>query len=476
MRLRDTGRPWPRKLRVDCKSDAAAALIARFGGSPSGDGDVDAVTVELIAGDQPREGYAIDLFEDRIVVAASEDAGFRHAATTLGELAAMGGYRIGRIVDAPSLSIRGFHLNFESYRRMGIDEAHRLLTAAAKFKLNAILVEYGPRFPYAEHPWVCDRALARGDGGARQGAAAARGLSVIPLQPSLAHMDYVLRHDRVGHLRERPDRANLMCPTHEESRRLAAALLSEVMDLHPLGRFVHIGGDEARKIGACDRCREAVRAQGVGGVIGEFLGRLARLVVERGKRPIVWDDTLCAHPDALAHLPKETIIQYWDYLAVADPTPVLIPRMAHARYGAPRVAHDWSWAVTGKAGRLSDVQRAVIRRYSRPSRLRRALGKDFLAKFRRYLGDGFPRWMTALPYIEFYQDRGFDVITSPTGMGNGDMTDGTPNFARFERNIITHAGRCRRNGKALGIITTAWYDMPPEMLYQPLIRTAMAAW
>jgi len=48
-----------------------------------------------------------------------------------------------------------------------------------------------------------------------------------------------------------------------------------------------------------------------------------------------------------------------------------------------------------------------------------------------------------LPYLEYYQDRGFDVITSPTGMGNGDMNDGTPNFARFEANIALHGKRCK---------------------------------
>jgi hypothetical protein len=61
-------------------------------------------------------------------------------------------------------------------------------------------------------------------------------------------------------------------------------------------------------------------------------------------------------------------------------------------------------------------------------------------------------------------------------MGNGDMKDGTPNLARFERNISTHGRRAKENGRTLGVITTAWYDMPPEILHQPLVQTAMSTW
>jgi hypothetical protein len=208
---------------------------------------------------------------------------------------------------------------------------------------------------------------------------------------------------------------------------------------------------------------------------GRHIGDAARWLLAQGLRPIVWDDTLCAFPSAFEYLPKDTLVAYWDYIAVADPTPVLIPRMAHVE-GAPRVAHDWRWTLRSKRAGVCDVQAEVMRNYSHPTRLKAALGGKFMGEFGRYLGRGFPRWIRALPYLEYYQDRGHDVITSPTGMGNGDSRDGTPNFERFEHNIRTHASRCKSNGKALGMITTAWYNMPPELLYQPIIRTGQCSW
>lgn len=372
------------------------------------------------------------------------------------------------------LSIRGFHLNFESYRRMGLKEAVRLVDLAAEHRLNTLLVEYGPRRPFERYPELqAPDALSRQDIDRLTSLAEAGGLQIVPLQQSAAHLDYVLSQARFAALRERSEKHSLLCPAHPDALPLIRELIAEIRLLHPRATKMHIGGDEARKMGACPRCRATGLSPGE--LYGRHMGSLSRLVLELGCRPIVWDDTFCAFPSALEHLARETIIDYWDYIAVADPTPVLIPRMSHAN-GGPRVAHDWRWMLSGDRRRLSAVQDGVMRHYSHPTLLRWALGRTYLREFGRYLGDGFPKWIRALPYLEYYQDRGFDVITSPTGMGNGDMEDGTPNIARFAANIALHGKRCKENGRALGLITTAWYNMPPEMLEQPLIQTAQTAW
>jgi hypothetical protein len=371
------------------------------------------------------------------------------------------------------LRIRGFHLNFESYRRMGIREALRLVELAGQNKLNTLLVEYGPRRPFKAHPELQSHAALSVEEVSRLIAAAGDcGLEIIPLQQSTAHLEYVIGHERFAGLRERPERGNLLCPAHPESLTLIKELIREIRELHPQSKMIHLGGDEARKIGQCPRC--CASGKSLADLYGAHMGALAKYALELGCRPIVWDDTFCALPRSLDHLPKETIINYWDYIAVADPTPVLIPRMAHAN-GGPRVAHDWRWMFSFGHATLSDVQRGVMKHYSHPSILGLTLGRDYLERFGPYLGDGFPRWIKALPYLEYYQDLGFDVITSPTGMGNGDMKDGRPNFARFTVNIAVHAKRCKENGRALGMITTAWYDMPPDMLEPSLLQTGEAA-
>ncbi len=467
-------KPWPRDVRVENQSEHGEPLVARYERELPGRHD-GALAVRLMSGDCKPQGYTLRFQDGALDVTAADSAGFRHALSTLKQVAATGTVPEGRIDDWPALSIRGFHLNFESYRRLDVDRATDLMRVAARFKLNTVLLEYGPRFPFESHREIRDHELSIESVERLEQEAVVNGLRVIPLQQSLAHLDYALRQDSLSHLREKPDRHNLMCPLEPESFSFFKSLASEIIARHPGSEWFQIGGDEARKIGHCPRCVAAVRRDGPGAVFGKYIGQIARWVLDQGLRPVVWDDTLCAYPAAIEHLPTETIIQYWDYIAVADPTPVLIPRMAHA-LGGPRVAHDWSWLVPGQKNRLSDVQRRVMQSYSRAANLKRGLHRDYMKEFGRYLGEGFPKWIRALPYLEYYRDRGYEVITSPTGMGNGDTEDGVPNFERFEHNIRTHAKRCRANGTTLGMITTAWYDMPPELLYQPIIRTAQCAW
>lgn len=475
LHLQPTDRAWPSRIEVKCEAEEAESLRGAYENEVRGRGE-GVLKIRLVEQRWPSDRHLLE-FEDQILrISAGGRSGFRYALTTLKQIASTGTVPTGFVNDWPTLRWRGFHLNFDHYRRMGIDEALRLVQAAASFKLNVLLVEYGSRFPFTSHPQLRDDlALTPEDIDRLNSTAAALGIEIIPLQQSIAHLEYALQHPHLAQLRERPEKSNLLCPLHPESLPLFKALAKDVIALHRNAKYFHLGADEARKIGACPRCSPVAQCDGVGALFGRYMGEATRWILDQGLRPIVWDDTLCAFPAAFEHLPKETIIDYWDYIAVSDPTPVLIPRMAHVD-GAPRVCHDWRWAVADKRGKMPDVQRDVMKNYSEPARLKTALGKPYMAEFGRYLGGGFPRWIRALPYLEYYLDRGHDVITSPTAIGNGDTKDGVPNFTRFEHNIRTHARRCAESKLALGIISTAWYNMPPEILYQPLIVTAMSAW
>lgn len=475
MRLTPGGSAWPSKVVVRCEAGPATAMAGLYESCIHGNSD-GSLSIRLSQTEVPSGGYEIDLADNSITVGALDTAGFRHALYTLSQLASEPRAPTGQIRDWPALGVRGFHLNLAAYRRLDVDLTCRIIESAARLKLNTLLVEYGGRFPFQAHAAIRDpTAFSKQDVARLSEVAACNGLEIIPLQQSLAHLEYALSHPSLAHLREREEKTNLLCPADPGSMALVEGLVAELLAAHPHTKWFHLGGDEARKFGQCPRCASAVRESGIGAVYGRYVGTFARRLLDRGIRPILWDDTICAHPDALEHIPKETIIAYWDYIAVADPTPVLIPRMAHA-LGGPRVVHDWRWGARRKAGTLSEAQADVMRHYSEGVRVRAALGKAYLAEFGPYLGQGFPRWFRALPYLEYFQARGHEVICCPTGMGNGDAENGLPNFRRFDANILTHARRCIANGKTLGLVTTMWYNMPVELIYQPLTWTAQHAW
>jgi hypothetical protein len=120
--------------------------------------------------------------------------------------------------------------------------------------------------------------------------------------------------------------------------------------LGPLRRL-HVGGDEARRLGSCPRCHAAVAGgagaggDGVAGLYGRHTGAVCAGLLERGLQPIVWSDMLEHHPAAERYLPPETAIMYWNYTPFRSSRPLAIDRFvasgravigaSGARFGRP---------------------------------------------------------------------------------------------------------------------------------------------
>lgn len=92
------------------------------------------------------------------------------------------------------------------------------------------------------------------------------------------------------------------------------------------------------------------------------------------------------------------------------------------------------------------------------------------------MGCGFPKHISSFPYIRFYQDKGFRVIGGPTSLGDClDDEYELPNFTRFIANIREFSKAVVRE-KAEGIITTAWWNFPPEILLPGLVAASQFSW
>jgi len=93
-------------------------------------------------------------------------------------------------------------------------------------------------------------------------------------------------------------------PLNEEFVRLAEGMLDDVLSIFS-SEIVHIGGDETQQLHLLgDRAGE---------VYGSHFGRFAQRVIDAGRRPAVWGDMFVTHPEALAAIPKETLIFEWEY-------------------------------------------------------------------------------------------------------------------------------------------------------------------
>lgn len=77
--------------------------------------------------------------------------------------------------------------------------------------------------------------------------------------------------------------------------------------------YIHIGGDETYLLGHCKESQKKVAELGKGRLYGDYIKLLFELVVELGKKSVLWADIAMKYPDALQGLPQETVFVDWNY-------------------------------------------------------------------------------------------------------------------------------------------------------------------
>lgn len=107
---------------------------------------------------------------------------------------------------------------------------------------------------------------------------------------------------------------SIICAGKPETMEGVYTLLKEVCELFPDSPYIHIGGDEA-KIAVwnyCSHCKSYMQEKGIEDVYelySEFVGRVAKMVIEMGRTPIVWEGF---PKKGVSYIPKETIVIAWE--------------------------------------------------------------------------------------------------------------------------------------------------------------------
>jgi hypothetical protein len=217
----------------------------------------------------------------------------------------------GDLMSTPQ-PFRGLHYDLARGNYDSLDDLRRLVRFCAECGLNELVLYMEDLWRYAKHPDLSNaHAYALADMGELAGYAAAHGVDFIPSLTTIGHSKHILEKPAYAHLAFPGPHADFDV-FNPAVNNLFADLFDEVLP-HFQSPYVHINGDEVRYTALSEEARAFVREKGMGALYGTGLGRLARMIVERGRRPIVWHDMLLHHPDALDYLPSETIICYWFY-------------------------------------------------------------------------------------------------------------------------------------------------------------------
>ncbi|XP_036078589.1 hexosaminidase D isoform X2 [Rousettus aegyptiacus] len=192
---------------------------------------------------------------------------------------------------------------------------------------NGLLIEYEDMFPYegalrllrARHAYSPSeiREILR--------LATLNELEVIPLVQTFGHMEFVLKHEALAHLREVAPFPNTLNPHEEESLALVGAMIDQVMALHPKARWLHIGCDEVYYLGEGEASRRWLQQEQntKAKLCLSHVQAVASHVLARhpATTPLLWDDMLRAVPEdqlTASGVPQLAQPVLWDYGADLD--------------------------------------------------------------------------------------------------------------------------------------------------------------
>ena len=215
----------------------------------------------------------------------------------------------------PAVKIRGIHFDLK-----GLPPAPsrfvELLDILAAARINCVLVEWEDQYPWWTHPDIRNES-AYSEKCVREFLARAKALKieVIPLVQCYGHLENVLRKPRFIGMRELPDHPADLCPFNPDSQKLIITLIDDVLRTHEgkIKRF-HLGGDEARTLGSCPKCKAFIEKRGKAALYLRHVGPLLDHLRERGLRPILWDDMMREWPmKALRELSARAELMCWSY-------------------------------------------------------------------------------------------------------------------------------------------------------------------
>ena len=186
----------------------------------------------------------------------------------------------------------------------------KLADRAASNGINTIIVEWEATFPFEQNKVLCNRyKFTRAQVMHFIEHCTALGIDVIPLQNCFGHCEYILMHQAYAHLRESSQDFSQVCPScGDEAEKAFESIFSEIAAAHP-SKYIHIGADETRLLGFCQKCKGRDKSD----LVVDYICRMCNIVRSLGKTPIVWSDMITTYPDAFERLPKDVILMEWNY-------------------------------------------------------------------------------------------------------------------------------------------------------------------
>jgi hexosaminidase len=281
----------------------------------------------LTGGSTPQDqSYTITITPDApIRIDAASPAAIRYALATLSQLLRAHPHALPctRIHDRPAFATRGIMLDLSRDRVPTMRHLYDTIDLLADLKFNHLQFYTEHTFAYAGHErvWTGWSPITPDQARTLSAYAAVQGIDLAANQNCFGHMVPWLRHPEYAHLAEThgdwmfdiwPRSGPFsLCPTDPASLDLVRDLLSQLLPCYG-SPWVNIGCDETFDVGF-GRSADAVAQRGRGTVYLEFVAKVARIVLDAGKRPQFWGDIALSHPECIPQIPADLTALAWGY-------------------------------------------------------------------------------------------------------------------------------------------------------------------
>ena len=278
--------------------------------------------------DLGEEGYNLSVSSGTIRLNACTEKGAFYGKQTLKQLLSSRGIPCVEIKDAPRFSYRGLHIDV-SRHFFPKEEIIKLLDEMAYYKLNKfhfhltdnggwrIQIDKYPRLTSmgafrTQCEWVewwdkKDRTyLPEGTPNAYGGYYTKEDIREILAHAEKLHIEVIPEIEFPAHSDEvfigypelcctgKPYTSGEFCAGNERTYTFMENVLTEIIDLFP-SEYIHIGGDEARKIAwkTCSKCQTLMEKEGLKDLEElqcYMIARMEAFLTSKGKRMIGWDE------------------------------------------------------------------------------------------------------------------------------------------------------------------------------------------
>ena len=241
----------------------------------------------------------------------------------------------------------------------------------------------------------------------------------IPLLQSMAHCEYVLKHDKYKHLAESEDRIEQYCPRNHDLISFIQKWIDEYIDLFGEIKFFHLGADETSLLGTCDACRNFVQKHSLSELYVNYVNEISDYLIKRNITPIIWADMVLKQPEAL---------------------PMLSPKI---------MLFDWMYGIYRGNGKVWIWGTGLCSAEKIPAKAKKTFGQALFPD-----GDEPGRVPETYYSADFLTENGFKVITCPGSSSYSDSLFAPRHWLHMKN---TFDSFCKaKSGKIAGFVLTSW--------------------